>query len=207
MFRALPCPSLGGLRPNCIYAASGIVTLCRWLSCAQVKKESRFFFFLYRHSDLEVSCSNGTKTRRGESHCCLRAVAGHEIWYWAGRFETFTERNCWAYDVCAGEVWTEGGSTLALFQGWVVRSEVLLEQVQLNFSFRNKFTILLPCGRLVDNNTFSKMCVFKSLTAYTDYGGYENQNTHFLIIMKSKVMKSLCCCMIKMRDGLCLIPI
>jgi len=76
-----------------------------------------------------------------------------------------------------------------------VGSEVLLEQVQLNFSFRNKFTILLPCGRLVDNNTFSKMCIFKSLTGYTDYGGYENQNAHFLIIMKSKVMKSLCCCM------------
>jgi len=33
MFRALPCPSSGGLRRNCIYAASGIVTLCRWLSC------------------------------------------------------------------------------------------------------------------------------------------------------------------------------
>jgi len=53
-----------------------------------------------------------------------------------------------------------------------VGSEVLLEQVQLTFSFRNKFTVLLPCGLLVDNNTFSKMCVFKSLTSYTDYGGY-----------------------------------
>ena len=51
-------------------------------------------------------------------------------------------------------------------------SEVLLEQVQLNFSFRNKFMILFPCGLLVDNNTFSKMCLFKSLTGYTDYGGY-----------------------------------
>ena len=39
MFRALPCSSSGGLRRNCIYAASGIVTLCRWLSCAPVKKE------------------------------------------------------------------------------------------------------------------------------------------------------------------------
>jgi len=79
MFRALPCSSSGGLRRNCIYAASGIVTLCRCLSCAPVKKESRFLFFVYRHSDLEVSCSNGTKTRHGESRCCLRAVAGHEI--------------------------------------------------------------------------------------------------------------------------------
>ena len=50
-------------------------------------------------------------------------------------------------------------------------SEELLEQVRLNFSFRNKFTILHPCGLLVENNTFSKMCLFKNLTGYTDYGG------------------------------------
>ena len=54
-----------------------------------------------------------------------------------------------------------------------VGSEVLLEQVQINFSFRNKFIILLPCGLLVENNTFSKMCIFKSLTGYTDCGGYD----------------------------------
>jgi len=42
MFRALPCSSLGGLRRNCIYSTSGIVTLCRWLSCAPVKKEQVF---------------------------------------------------------------------------------------------------------------------------------------------------------------------
>jgi len=29
MFRALLCSSSGGLRRNCIFAASGIVTLCR----------------------------------------------------------------------------------------------------------------------------------------------------------------------------------
>ena len=39
MFRALPCSSSEGLRRNCLYAASGIVTVCRWLSCAPVKKE------------------------------------------------------------------------------------------------------------------------------------------------------------------------
>jgi hypothetical protein len=50
-------------------------------------------------------------------------------------------------------------------------SEILLKQVQLNFSFQNKF-IILPCGRLVDNNTFSKMCIFKSLTGCTEYGCY-----------------------------------
>jgi hypothetical protein len=50
-------------------------------------------------------------------------------------------------------------------------SEEVLEQVQLNFSFRNKF-IILPCGLLVENNTFSEMCFFKILTGCIDYGGY-----------------------------------
>jgi hypothetical protein len=57
------------------------------------------------------------------------------------------------YDGCATEVWTKGGFTLALFQGWGLGREVLLEQVQLNFSFRYKF-INLPCGLLVDNTFF-----------------------------------------------------
>jgi hypothetical protein len=39
MFRALSCSSSGGLRRNCIYATCGIVTLCRWLSCAPVEEE------------------------------------------------------------------------------------------------------------------------------------------------------------------------
>jgi hypothetical protein len=73
--------------------------------------------------------------------------------------------------------------TLALFQGWGMESEKLLEQVQLNFSFRNKFITLLPCGLVIENNAFSKMCVFKSLTGYTDYGGYENQNCIFFFFL------------------------
>jgi len=55
----------------------------------------------------------------------------------------------------------------------------VLEHVQLNFGFRNKFIIFLPCGLLVENNAFSKMCFFKNLTGYTDYGGYETRNVHF----------------------------
>ena len=96
-----------------------------------------------------------------------------------------------------------------MFQGRGGGSDVLLEQVQLNFSFRNKLIIVLPCGLLVDNNTFSKMCVFKSLTSYTDDGGYENRNAHVVIIIKSRA-KGLCwlfetvlCCVIKVMDGLC----
>ena len=38
MFPALPCSSSGGIRRNCVYAASGMVILCRWLSCALVNK-------------------------------------------------------------------------------------------------------------------------------------------------------------------------
>ena len=36
MFRALPCSSSGGLRRNCIYAASGIVTLCSHLQTVTI---------------------------------------------------------------------------------------------------------------------------------------------------------------------------
>jgi hypothetical protein len=64
------------------------------------------------------------------------------------------ERNCWAYDVCAAEDWTEGSFTLALFQGWGMGSEELLEQVQLNFNFWNKFITLLSYGHPVDNNIY-----------------------------------------------------
>jgi hypothetical protein len=43
MFRALPSSSSGGLRRNCIYAASGIVTLCR-IPCLvhRLRKNSSF---------------------------------------------------------------------------------------------------------------------------------------------------------------------
>jgi hypothetical protein len=44
MFRALPSSSSEGLRRNCIYAASGIVTLYRWLSCSPVNKENNQVF-------------------------------------------------------------------------------------------------------------------------------------------------------------------
>jgi hypothetical protein len=41
-----------------------------------------------------------------------------------------------------------------LFHEWGMGSEELLEQVELNFSFRSKFIILHPCGFLVENNAF-----------------------------------------------------
>ena len=47
-----------------------------------------------------------------------------------------------------------------------------MEEVQLHFSFRNKFINLLACGHLVENSTFSKMFIFKSLTGYTNYVCY-----------------------------------
>jgi hypothetical protein len=45
--------------------------------------------------------------------------------------------------------------------------------VQLNFSFRNKFIILLPCGLLVDNNTFLKNVLSEYLRHYVN----EDQTT------------------------------
>jgi len=36
------------------------------------------------------------------------------------------------------------------------------------------------------------MCDFKSLTGYTDDGGYGNRNACVVIIIKSKAMKSSC---------------
>ena len=65
--------------------------------------------------------------------------------------------------VCVGEVWTEGGFTLALFQGWGVETEVLLEQLQLNYSLQNKFIVLLTSGFLVENTTFKKCIANKTL--------------------------------------------
>ena len=64
MFRALPCSSSGGLRRNCIYAASGIVTLCRWLSCAPVMKEE---FFLNR-------CTGQSSAESDDTRGCKYAI-------------------------------------------------------------------------------------------------------------------------------------
>jgi hypothetical protein len=46
------------LRRNCIYAASGIVTVCRWLSCAPVRKE---LFFLNRCTGQSPADSDNTR--------------------------------------------------------------------------------------------------------------------------------------------------
>jgi hypothetical protein len=56
---------------------------------------------------------------------------------WTGwKFWNIYENDSWAYVPCSREVWTEGGFTHALFQGWGVGSE-LLEQMQITFSFQN----------------------------------------------------------------------
>ena len=89
-------------------------------------------------------------------------------------------------------IWTEGGFTFPLLQGRVGGVKYCWNRCSSNSSFRNKFNIVLPCCLLVDNNTLSKMCVFKSRTGYTDDDGYENRNACVVIIIKSKSMKSLC---------------
>ena len=62
-----------------------------------------------------------------------------------------------------------------------MRSEVLLEQVQLTFSFRNKFIILLPYSLLVDNNSFSKMRIFNN-------NKIKGNEELMLIILKSSLL-------------------
>jgi len=59
MFRALPRTSSGGLRRNCIHATSGIIILCRWLSCAPVKKEQFFLNWCIRQSPAESDDTRG----------------------------------------------------------------------------------------------------------------------------------------------------
>jgi len=59
MFRALPCSSSEGLRRNGVHAASGIVTLCKWLSYAPVKKERVFFNRCTRESPAESDDARG----------------------------------------------------------------------------------------------------------------------------------------------------
>ena len=63
MFRALPCSSSGGHCRNWICAASGIVTLCRWLSCASVKKE----LFLNR-------CTGQSPAETDDTRGCIYTV-------------------------------------------------------------------------------------------------------------------------------------
>ena len=64
MFRSLPCSSSGGLRRNCIYAASGIVTLCRW-SCLPVEKE---LFFLNW-------CTGQSSAESDDTRRCIYTIA------------------------------------------------------------------------------------------------------------------------------------
>jgi hypothetical protein len=61
------------------------------------------FLFAYRHCDLDGSYSNVTKTRH------VNPVVAARSWEVAR----------------SGEAWTEGGFTLALFQGCGVGSEML----------------------------------------------------------------------------------
>jgi len=81
MFQALPCSSSGGLGRNCIYVASGIVTLCRWLSIIKICRvlfqnkinlrycASGWFYYrnILRSTDLQMSKMQVTLY----THCLL----------------------------------------------------------------------------------------------------------------------------------------
>ena len=90
-----------------------------------------------------------------------------------------------------GCVWELCGPTFASlspsFSGVGAGSEVMLEQVQLNFSTSSYFITVLPCGLLLDDNTNQKCAFFEHLiTGNGDVGGYENQNGDALIIIKQQ---------------------
>ena len=76
--------------------------------------------------------------------------------------------------MCWGGIWAESGFTVALFQGWGGgRVKYCWNRCGLT-ELRNKSIIVLICGLLVDNNRFSKLCIFKNLSGYTGDGGYKN---------------------------------
>jgi hypothetical protein len=68
MFRALPCSSSGGPRRNCIYAVSGIVTLCRWLPCAPVNR-----------------CTGRSPAESDDARGGIYTVVTWTSWRWAGQ--------------------------------------------------------------------------------------------------------------------------
>jgi len=93
-------------------------------------------FFASRHSDLEGYFSNGTKTRNvnlvafGPQRVTRSDIGLHDLKHiWKGIFERMI--------LVLGRSGLRMVSLSPFFQGWSVGSEVLLEQVQLNFSFRN----------------------------------------------------------------------
>jgi hypothetical protein len=56
-------------------------------------------------------------------------------------------------------------SLLPCFRGGVWGVKYCWNMCSSVLAFQNRFIILLPCGLLVDNDTFSKKCVFKVLVA------------------------------------------
>jgi hypothetical protein len=75
--------------------------------------------------------------------------------------------------------------------------------VQLNFSLQNKFIIVLPWGHQVDNDTFSKVCIFKGHTVYIDDGGYETKSVCFNYNKIKGNEELIMVVLIKIMDGLC----
>ena len=124
-----------------------------FLLCFRNSFFSLFTDFWFRGSSFEWDLN-----RACESRWCLRAVAGHEVWHWAARFETFTERNCWVWWVCLVGFWAEVVLLSPSFRGGVWGVKYCWNGCSSNFSVWNKFIIVLPCGLLLDNNIFSKMC-------------------------------------------------
>jgi hypothetical protein len=122
----------------CYFSITGFCLLTFW-----------FTGFMFKHK-WNQAC---------ETHWCLQAEASLEICHHATQFEKFMERKCWAYDGCAWEVSGPRVVLLPLyFQEWGSVVKYCWNRFISNFSFQNKFIILLPYGLLQDN-TFLTMCI------------------------------------------------
>ena len=71
MFRAQSAHHQEVNDAKCTYAASGIVTLCKWLSCASAKLASQRWWFQWRFAAILVNCAPSGETH---NYCTLHII-------------------------------------------------------------------------------------------------------------------------------------
>jgi hypothetical protein len=88
-----------------------------------------------------------------------------------------------------GGIWTEGGFTLTLVSGEGA-VKYLWNQCSSNFSFPNKFVIVLPCCLLVDYKSFLKQFFNVLLAALKAV--FVKTEMRVVEMIKTKEIQSLC---------------
>jgi hypothetical protein len=123
------------------------------------------YIYIYRRSDLEGSCSNDTKTRHvnlvaafGPQRVTRSNIGLHDLQHLRkGIFERMMH-----------VLRRSGPRVVSLspcFRCDVWGMKYCWNRCSSIKRFRNKFIIFLPCGLLVNNNTFSKRAFLKVLLA------------------------------------------